>query len=113
MSDLPDSVEEAFDFATPLISDWEVKQIRRAVDLDELIPGPHAEDKAILLDIDIDDFFHVIKYGKAVSKDLPHNNDNRAEGINFEGRTPAGRRIRLKIGWWHGYYEIATAHFIR
>ena len=111
--ELPSSADEAFDFATEFIHSWEVAKIRKAAELDEIVPSPHAEDRAIERDMDIDDFFHVIEHGKAVSKDLPYNIEGRAEGINFEGKTPGGKRIRLKIGWWNGYYEIATVHSLR
>lgn len=109
-SDLPKSEKEAFDFSTDYIHPSEVAKIRYAVGLDEVVLGSHAETKSFERDFDIDDCYHVLIHGKAKTKDLLHNDKGRPPGINFEGSFEDGRRFLVKVGWWNGYYEIATAH---
>ncbi len=109
-SDLPRNVKEAFDFSTDFVYDWEVAKIRYAAELDEVFLSPHAEDEAIKDNFDIDDCYHVLRFGRAKTKDLPFNDRGRAEGINFEGNTRGGRRLLVKVGWWRGLYEIVTAY---
>ena len=112
-SDRPTKVTEAFDFSKPYVEPWEVAKIRYAVEEYEVYPSPHAEKAMLDDDIDIDDCYHVLKYGKAKDKDLPYNERGRPQGINFEGNISDGRRFLVKVGWWRGYYEIATTYELK
>lgn len=109
-SDRPTKITEAFDFSTEYIYPWEINKIRYAVEQDEVIVRDHAEVAMLDDDVDIDDCYHVVRYGKPKTKDLPYNNKGRVEGINFTGAIKDGRRLLVKIGWLKGYYEIVTVH---
>lgn len=108
----PRSPEEAFDFKTKVIHDWEVVKIRRALKLEEIVLEGHALQKASREGLDYDDLAYVVKHGRSVSKDLPENELGRWEGINFDGKVPSkNRRVCVKVGWRLGFYEYGTAYF--
>ena len=51
--------------------------------------------------------------GKAKSKDVPGNLEDRKPGINFEGKVIKDRkaiRVRVKVSWYRGRYTLATVH---
>ena len=113
-ADPPSSLEEAFDFSWPVvIHDWEVQNIRDAVENGSHYVSGHAEDASIDEDIPIEEFENIILMGKAKTKDLPGNPEERKPGINFEGKIMKDKkaiRVRVKVSWYKGRYTLATVH---
>lgn len=114
--ELPTCLEEAFDFTTDFIYDWEVAKIKKAARLDEIVldPDRHAWKEMLKDGFVSDDLFHAVISGKPVPpKDLPppFNFKDRAPGINFRGKSLDGRWVLVKVGWWQlGWYEFGTAY---
>jgi len=109
-SDLPTTIEEAFDLSTSTIHAWEIAKIKYAVSVDGIVMSPHADEQSFEREFDIDDCYHVLNHGKAKTKDLPYNVEERQPGISYEGNLVDGRRFLVKVGWWQDRYTIVTAH---
>lgn len=115
---LPASEEEAFDFTTGSIHVWEVENIKRAAQLDEIVldSDRHAWKKMLKEGFVSDDIFHAVIHGKEVPpKDLPFNIKNRAPGIDFREKCLNGSKwILVKVGWWQlGCYEFGTVYVVK
>ncbi len=104
-------VPEAFDFSTSDILDWELDLIHTALWREEIKIHPHAFAAAQDEDIPPVALFEAILLGKAVSKDLPDNEQSRKPGINFEYQIPDGRWIRVKVTYFDSHIVI-TVHTI-
>lgn len=115
--ELPTTIEEAFDFTTDFIHEWEVAKIKKAAQLDEIIldPARHAWEEMLNEGLIADDLFRAVIYGRAVPpKDMPFNLKRRASGINFRGRTLSGKRVLVKVGWWQlGFCEFGTVYEVK
>ena len=72
-SGLPTTIEEAFDLSTSTVHAWEIAKIKYAVSVDGIVMSSHAEKQGFERGFDIDDCYHVLRYGKAKTKDLPYN----------------------------------------
>ena len=104
-------VPEAFDFSTPEILDWELDLIHTALWREEIKIHPHAFAAAQDENISPVALFEAILLGKAVSKDLPENDQSRKPGINFEYQIPDKRWIRVKVAHFDSHIVI-TVHTI-
>jgi hypothetical protein len=82
--------------------------IWRAVALELVEFGLHARRAAFDESIPRRGIERVIVDGTPRSKDLYRNGPRRV-GINFEGKIPGGRLIRVKMSWLDGYV-VATVH---
>ncbi len=116
--ELPTCLEEAFDFSTTEILEWERRKIQMALKLRkiQIRPDWHGGIQADKRKISLQDVFKCIGRDKPKSKDLPPWNpeDKRARkaGLNYEGKTESGKRIRVKVGWTAIGYTVVTVHEI-
>jgi hypothetical protein len=111
VAELPNSIEEVFDFTTNQIHQWETDLIYGAILAEKVDIVQHAIDAAKDEDIQLVDVLRVVLDGIPVSKDLPGNVLNRKPGINYEGVIPDSRKIRVKVSWSWGY-AVITVHSI-
>jgi len=102
---------QPFDLTTTEIHRWEVDAVRAAAVDGTLTLSGHAGKEAAKESIPEAAVFEVVAEGQAVSKDIGQK-ANRHNGINFEGKIPDGRRIRVKVGYLADVFVIATVHGI-
>ena len=100
-----------FDFSTPIISRAELDAIHEALVFQEIDISTHAQHEAAAENIPLVALLETILVGRPVSKDLPHNAQQRIPGINFEHKMDDNRWIRTKVAWIDGYL-IITVHTI-
>jgi hypothetical protein len=99
---------DAFDLTTTDILQWELELVWRAVELGVIELSQHAERAAADDTVPTAALFRVIRQGLPRSKDIGMTDDRRP-GINFEGKLPGRRWIRIKVSW-RMRYVIVTVH---
>ena len=102
---------EGFDFSTRLPTPLEIDAVRSAVLTGRLIVSDHALIEAQKDSVTLEQMYHVILNGAAISKDFP-DHQSRQSGLNFEGRAGGKRVVRLKVSWQDGYY-LVTVHTVQ